>query len=521
MPDRLPLACVAALMLGCGLSLRAEDPPTTAPDPTPVQEAAVRRISARRLKEAVDFLAAPERGGRIPGSPGHREARDWIEVRMREIGLEPLGKDGGFLYPYPSGPATDRFQRNADGSISVNANDTGCNVIGLLRGTDPERAGEYIVYVAHYDHLGVTEKGVPFAGAFDDASGVAAGLEIARALKEGGGAPRRSIVFLISDEEEHGLLGAGAWLREPTVPRDKIVLGLSADPLGRRIVPDYGPIVVSGLERSPELLEFWRRTTGYAESEVVFIHRNVIPRFSSDHDEFHKVGIPALWLVNPGFTNYHKTGDLPETIDHRTLADTARYAARSMILAGNTDRRFEYKGVPPIGANTGRDARVLLEGVRKSKEISEAERHTVEQQIALLDQAIAADSLAPIPNPKKFFAQAMFFIFQLSYVHPGPTPPPFPAPDLAGKWTAEDGRTLELLPDGSAAWTAPATTGAAANPGEGRWRLDAAGPPDRIEFTNFGGNGPQVALAEFPDDDTMQLKLDGAEGGVVPYHRAR
>lgn len=432
----MPFHPIARLLLAAALSLLAPSiagaQEATIPRATLTaeQEAAVKTVSPQRLKQAIDFLAAPERGGRIPGSPGHDQARDWIEAQMKEIGLEPLGKDGRYLLPYPSKGDPDRFQRNADGTITPNQNDTGCDVIGLLRGTDPERAKEYVVYMGHYDHLGVSPDGKEnFSGAFDDGGGVAVGLEVARVLKTTGVAPKRSIVFLITDDEENGERGARAWLQSPTVPLDHVVVAISGDPLGRRLLPDYGPIILSGLERSPDLLEFWRQTVGFADGDIAFIHRNIIPRFGSDQDEFFKFDppIPAMWFINPGMTFYHKTTDTPETIDYRILADSSRYLARCLLLVGGSDKRFTYRGAPKMTTETAKDARVVLAGVLRSQAINDAERQTTEQMLATVDQAIAAGSLQAIENPRGFFTKAVLFLFQLSYMHPGEIPPPFPA----------------------------------------------------------------------------------------------
>ncbi|HVG39090.1 MAG TPA: M28 family peptidase, partial [Pyrinomonadaceae bacterium] len=98
------------------------------------------------------------------------------------------------------------------------------NVIGVLPGRDPILKNEYVVYSAHWDHLGI---GAPNAkgdniynGAVDNASGVASVIEIARVLKElpAGERPRRSILFLIPTAEEQGLLGAEWYARHPLVP---------------------------------------------------------------------------------------------------------------------------------------------------------------------------------------------------------------------------------------------------------------------------------------------------------------
>ncbi|MBI3273055.1 MAG: M20/M25/M40 family metallo-hydrolase [Planctomycetes bacterium] len=463
---RPPLCILAAALLGCAAAARADDPaaappaadppaaaapeaptapaaaepagaPPLAPTLTPPQEAAVLTVSPHRLKEAIDFLAAPERGGRPSGSPGHRQARDWIRAQMAQIGLEPLGKDGDFLFPYPSHPNAGRLQRNADGSIGPHVNDTGYDVIGLLRGSDPDLSSEVLVLLAHYDHLGVDKKGVAFAGAFDDASGVAVALEVARALKAPGAAPRRSLLFLITDDEENGLSGARAWLAAPTLPLDRIVLAISADPLGRRIVPDYGPIVLAGLERSPQALDFFRETVGFAEHDVVFVHRSLIPRFHSDHDCFYelKPPIPAAWFTNPGMTFYHTVGDTPDTIDYRILLDSTRYAARALAYAGNTNRRFAYTGVPPITAESALAASVIFRGLLRSTSLTEAERTTIGFLFGELEKIEKFGRRKLDAHALQTLGKAFFFLFQLGYTHPGLVPPPFPeaAPGPAQK----------------------------------------------------------------------------------------
>ncbi len=517
------LLLLAAANAGAQEATRSEPPAAL----LPAQEEAARAVSPRRLQESIDFLAAPERGGRVPGSFGHRQARDDIRDRMAAIGLEPLGKNGDYLFDYPSTGEPGRFQRNEDGSITENVNDTGYNVVGLLRGSDPARAEEYLVLLAHYDHLGVTREGVPFAGAFDNAAGVAAALEVARVLKSGGAAPRRSIVFLITDDEEHGLRGAKAWLDAPTVPRDRIVLGISADPLGRRTVPDYGVIVVAGAERSPDLHAFLRETRRFAEHDVVFVHRNVIPRFSSDQDKFYEADppIPAIWVNNPGMAFYHKTGDLPETIDYRILADSTRWLVRTLALAGNTAQRFRYEGVPPISAETARDGLVLLEGLKRSQSISEAERKTVEHFHAEIGKVAESGQVGAIPNARKLLTQCVLFLFQLAYVHPGPVPPPFPGSSPVGVWSGTDARggtqTWTFRDDGTATWRF-AGSGEAF---EVRWRLDAATTPHCLDVTGFDRGPLQgktlFGIAEFTPVGTLRWDCepgpaDAGGDGVRP-----
>jgi len=109
---------------------------------------------------------------------------------------------------------------------------TSANVVGILRGSDPELADEYVVYSTHLDHLGVGEPvngDSIYNGMYDNALGVAFTIETARALKALPIAPRRSIVFVALTGEEHGLLGSDYFAQNPTVPADAIVANVNID----------------------------------------------------------------------------------------------------------------------------------------------------------------------------------------------------------------------------------------------------------------------------------------------------
>jgi hypothetical protein len=106
------------------------------------------------------------------------------------------------------------------------------NVVGLLPGSDPALAKEYVVFSAHLDHLGT---GVPvngdaiYNGAVDNALGTAALIEIARAFAALPERPRRSLLFLAVTAEESGLIGSDYFVHNPTVPIDSIVANINID----------------------------------------------------------------------------------------------------------------------------------------------------------------------------------------------------------------------------------------------------------------------------------------------------
>jgi Zn-dependent M28 family amino/carboxypeptidase len=117
-------------------------------------------------------------------------------------------------------------------AVSKHREVTSPNVAGILRGSDPSLALEYVVYSAHTDHMGI---GRPingdaiYNGAADDASGTSALIELARAFTRLAKPPARSILFLATTAEEQGLLGADYFAHFPTVPRSSLVADLNMD----------------------------------------------------------------------------------------------------------------------------------------------------------------------------------------------------------------------------------------------------------------------------------------------------
>jgi len=110
------------------------------------------------------------------------------------------------------------------------------NVVGALEGTDPALKDEYVVFSAHYDHLGTGSHGEIYHGADDDGSGTAAILAIARAMAMQ--RPRRSVLIVFHAGEELGLLGSEYNTDiAPAVPLDKIVADLNIDMIGRSKPP--------------------------------------------------------------------------------------------------------------------------------------------------------------------------------------------------------------------------------------------------------------------------------------------
>lgn len=390
-------------------------------------EQAVAAISPTRLKADVDFLASDALGGRAGGTPGHAAARAYLIDALESAGVEPFGDDGGFEQSYPTMGRSGSFVLSADGMVVPHENDTGTNVVGLVRAADPAHADKYIVYVAHYDHLGVDRAGDPFNGAFDNAGGTAVGLELARVISQFGAAPACNLVLLFSDDEEAGLRGAAHWVASTEIPRSQIVVGISGDPLGRALLPDYAPIVLAGLERSPALSAVWRETAAFTENDLVYLHRAMIPVFASDQDEFHAQGIPGVWFITPGMSFYHTVDDAPLTIDYRVLLDASRYILQSIHHVAATGRTFAYEGEPALAVSHAADVKVILDGTLASEVLTMAERQQIAGFSTQLDEVMAAGTFDVLSSPVTWFAVAVAVIaLNLPRAHPGEVPPPFP-----------------------------------------------------------------------------------------------
>jgi hypothetical protein len=278
---------IAAALLAC-LQERT-------PKPLPV-DAPPQVFSAGRAMADVRIV------GRAPhpvGSAANMAVRDHLVRRMAELGLSPQVR---------------RMDSAAYRQVGDQSNVFGAvveNVVGVLPGLD--RTAPAVLVMAHYDSV----PGSP--GAADDAAGVAAGLEIMRALKARGMA-RRDVMLLLTDGEESGLLGAGAFFR--------------ADPLARRV----GFVLNMEARGGGGRAQMFETGPGAAETIALFSHTAVRPASSSlavklysmtsndtDFTRSRAAGLPGLNYAFIGRQfDYHSASSTPETLDQGALQDIGR-----------------------------------------------------------------------------------------------------------------------------------------------------------------------------------------------------
>ncbi|MGH8251667.1 MAG: M28 family metallopeptidase [Steroidobacteraceae bacterium] len=169
------------------------------------------------------------------------------------------------------------------------------NVVGVMPGKD--RPDEYVIYVAHWDHLGVGDEGGEddvFNGAVDNATGVSALLTVAQGFRSMVPGPSRSIVFIAVTAEESGLIGSQHFAAHPLVPLEKTAAVINIDalnPLGRARDVE---VIGFGASELEDLLAAAAKSQGRKlapdrRAEAGYFYR-------SDHFNFAKAGVPALYI---------------------------------------------------------------------------------------------------------------------------------------------------------------------------------------------------------------------------------
>jgi Zn-dependent M28 family amino/carboxypeptidase len=258
-------------------------------------------IDASQLLSDLRVLSADEMQGRETGTPGGDKARAFIVERFKASGITAFGAsyEQAFTFTARRG-STSRRGVNVVGQIS-----------GKRRAPQPQR---YIVVSAHYDHLGV-RGGQVFNGADDNASGTAALFAVAKYFAAY--PPSNSLIFAAFDAEELGLHGSQAFVKQPPVAADSLVLNLNADMLGR--APDDKLFVV-GTAAQPFLRPHVDAVIKRAPLKLLTGHEDPRQREDwtrdSDHYSFMQARIPALYIGVEDFKQHHQATDDYETIDH-------------------------------------------------------------------------------------------------------------------------------------------------------------------------------------------------------------
>ncbi len=249
------------------------------------------------------------------------------------------------------------------------------NIVGMIPGADPNLKDEAVIVSAHYDHNGAEGSQI-YNGADDNGSGTVALIEIAEAYAAAsarGQKPKRTVIFAAWGSEERccgPLLGAWAWIRNPSWPMEKTVAVLNMDMIGRsEEVPDGGggrfrglplqtaasnahAVNVIGTSYSSDMRSAVMEANRPVDMTLRFRYDNNASNLlrRSDHWVFLQNGVPSLWFHTGLHPDYHTAFDRPEKIDYAKMERVARLVHQmswNLANAAGRPAMIKPRPVPP------------------------------------------------------------------------------------------------------------------------------------------------------------------------------
>lgn len=235
----------------------------------------------------------------------------------------------------------------------VNNDLLGKNILAYIEGTD--KKDELIIVTAHYDHVGFRGEEI-FNGADDNGTGTTSLLEMTDAFimaKKNGISPRRSILFMWVTGEEKGLLGSQYYSENPIFPLENTVANINIDMIGRSDEKYAGRgdyIYVIGSDRLSTDLHKINESVNSEYSRLVFdytYNSESDPNrfyFRSDHYNFARKGIPAIFFFSGVHEDYHQPTDTPDKINYEKSEHIARHIAQLTWELANREERIVVDG---------------------------------------------------------------------------------------------------------------------------------------------------------------------------------
>ena len=312
---------IAALLIAANLSVSAQKP----------IEKGLQSISEQSAKASINFLASDELEGREAGSRGGRVAGEYIVSMLRIMNISPMGDS--YYQPFEAChnqvAQKGRWQVHSDSIAQLKKGVyKHLQLNNILAKIEGKRADEYVIVGAHYDHLGIdpTLAGdCIYNGADDNASGVSAVLQLAKAFLASGQQPERTIIFAFWDGEEKGLLGSSYFVQNCSFIQS--VKGyLNYDMIGR-----------NSNEAKPQLVDYF-----YTEANAAFGEwlKNDIKKYKlklepiyhpwdkplggSDNGSFAKAGVPIIWYHTNGHPDYHQPSDHASLINWEKVVEITK-----------------------------------------------------------------------------------------------------------------------------------------------------------------------------------------------------
>ena len=305
-------------------------------------ERALNTINRSSAEATINFLASDELQGREAGFHGSRVTSEYIVSLLQWMGVSPLADS--YFQPFDA----YRKERQKKGRLEVHPDSIAKlkqevhqklsmrNVLGMIPGKNTK---EYVIVGAHFDHLGIDpalDGDQIYNGADDNASGVSAVLQIARAFLASGQQPERNVIVAFWDGEEKGLLGSKYFVQ--TCPFLSQIKGyLNFDMIGRNNKPQQPKQVVYFYTAAHPGFGDWLkediRKYGLQLEPDYRAWEN--PIGGSDNGSFAKVGIPIIWYHTDGHPDYHQPSDHADRLNWDKVVEITKASFLNMWKMAN------------------------------------------------------------------------------------------------------------------------------------------------------------------------------------------
>ncbi len=298
----------------------------------------LKQIEKENLITHVTTLAADKMEGRRTGETGQKKAAAYIRDFYELQNISAAKGTSNYYQKVPS----EFMQRPFSPTLSDSE-----NVIAFIKGS--EFPDQYIVLSAHYDHIGMAN-GEIYNGADDNASGTTAVLEIARvfqkAVKEGKG-PKRSVIFLHCTGEEYGLHGSRFYTQYPLYPLEQTIANLNVDMIGRIDDKHIGTgdyIYLVGADRLSKDLHNLSEATNKKYTNLILDYTYNDPNdremiyYRSDHYNFAKNNVPAIFYYNGTHADYHKPTDTSDKIMYDAMLPRVQLIFATLWELANSNK---------------------------------------------------------------------------------------------------------------------------------------------------------------------------------------
>jgi len=240
------------------------------------------------------------------------------------------------------------------------------NVVGYLEGKDPLRKDEFIVMGAHYDHLGMGGQGsssrrqdtiAPHNGADDNASGVAALIEVAEKLARGEKKPSNSFIFIAFGAEEMGLLGSKYYVDNPLFPIEDVRIMLNMDMVGRL---RNQQVQVGGVGTTTQSEDIVMNQVARDSLKISTTREGY---GASDHTSFYGKDIPVLFITTGAHTEYHTPEDDVESLNLPGMVSVSDYVFELADYVDQMEETLVFQEAGPKVRYSGRHGRRIALGI--------------------------------------------------------------------------------------------------------------------------------------------------------------